>query len=59
MTHAEKKICTIYREDTLKNWMCQKWFVEFDSEDFLLNDQRDQVKFESNQMKTLLENHVI
>lgn len=35
------------------------WFVEFDSEDFLLNDQRDQVEFESNQMKTLLENHVI
>ena len=31
----EKKICVVYREITVTDQTCQKWFVTFGAEDFL------------------------
>lgn len=33
-----KKKCAVYREGTMNEWTCQKWFVKFCDGDFLLND---------------------
>ena len=30
----EKKICAVYREITVTDQTCQKWFVTFGAEDF-------------------------
>ena len=31
-------ICAVYREGTVTDGMCQKWFVKFHAGDFLLDD---------------------
>ena len=31
----KKKICTVYGEGAVTEWMCQKWFAKFCAEDFL------------------------
>ena len=28
-TEKQKKICAVYGEGAVINWMCQKWFVKF------------------------------
>ena len=39
-----KNICTIYREGTVNDWMCQKWFAKFYTEGFLWNDDSQSSK---------------
>ena len=34
-TEIRKKICAVYREITVTDQTCQKWFVTFGAEDFL------------------------
>ena len=28
-TEMQKKICVVYGEGAVTDWMCQKWFVKF------------------------------
>ena len=28
-TEMQKKICAVYREGAMTDWMCQKWFAKF------------------------------
>ena len=37
---AAKKLCDVYREETLKDRQCQKWFHKFRSRDFSLKDEQ-------------------
>ena len=34
----QTKIYLVYGEDTVTDWMCQKWFVKFWAGDFSLDD---------------------
>ena len=36
-TDMQKKICVVYREDAVTDWMYQKWFVKFHVGDFSLD----------------------
>ena len=56
----KKKICAVYGEGTVTDWMCQKWFAKFHAGDFLLDDapwsgRPDEV--DSDQIETLIENN--
>ena len=33
-----KKICAVYGEGAMTDWMCQKWFVKFCARDFSFNN---------------------
>ena len=33
----KKMICAVCGEGAVTDWMCQKWFVKFCAEDFLLD----------------------
>jgi len=35
---VQKKICAVYGEGAVTDWICQKWFVNFCAGDFLLDD---------------------
>ena len=37
-TETQKKICAVYGEGVVTDWMCQKWFVKFCAGDFLLDN---------------------
>ena len=37
-TDTQKKICAMYGEGAVTDWMCQKWFVKFHAGDFSLDD---------------------
>ena len=37
-TDTQKKICAMYGEGAVTDWMCQKWFVKSHAEDFSLDD---------------------
>ena len=28
-TETQKMVCTVWREGTVSDWMCQKWFAKF------------------------------
>ena len=42
----KEKICTVYGEDAVTDWMCQNWLEKFCAGDFLLDDasQSDHLK---------------
>ena len=55
---TQKKICTVYGEFAVTNWMCQRWFVKFPARDFSLDDAPQlgrPVEVDSNQIDTLIE----
>ena len=56
-----KKICTVYGEGAgLIDQMCQKWFVKFCAQDFLLDDAPwlgKPAEVDSNQIETVVENN--
>ena len=37
VTEMQKKICAVYGEGAVADLMCQKWFVKYHAEDFLLD----------------------
>ena len=56
-TEIQKMICAVYREGTMTDPMCQKWFVKF-GVDFSLDNALwlgRPVEVDSNQIKTLIE----
>ena len=56
----KKKICAVYGEGTVTDWMCQKWFAKFHAGNFLLDDapwSGNPVEVDSNQIETLIENN--
>ena len=59
-TEMQKKICVVYGEGAVTDWMCQKWFVKFCVGDFSLEDALwlDRlVEVDSDQFETLTENN--
>ena len=53
------KICAVYGEGAVTDWMWKMWFVKFFAVDFLLDDAPQsgrQVEVDSNQIETLIEN---
>ena len=58
-THT-RKICAVYGEGAVTEWMCQKWFVKFCAGDLPLGDAPQlgrPVEVDSNQIKTLIKNN--
>ena len=56
----KKKICAVYGEGSVTDWMCQKLFVKFHAGDFSLGDAPllgRPVEIDSDQIKTLIENN--
>ena len=59
-TETQKKICVVYGEDAVTDWMCQKWFAKFHAGDFSLDNTPQLgrfVKVGSDQIQTLTENN--
>ena len=57
---CRKKICVVYREGAVTDWMCQKWFAKFHAEDFSLDNAPSSgrpVEVDSDQMETLIEDN--
>ena len=57
---CKKKICAVYRESAVADGTCQKLFVKFHSEDFLLNNvprMSRPVEVDGDQIETLIKNH--
>ena len=66
-TETHKKICAVYEEGAVTDWMCQKWFAKFCAGDFSLDNapwlgrpvevDRDQIEIltENNQCYTTQE----
>ena len=57
---CKKKICAVYGEGAVTDWMCQKWFVNFRAGDFSLDNAPwlgRPAEVDSNQIKTLIENN--
>ena len=56
----QKKICAVYGEGAVTDWICQKWFVKFCDGDFSLEDAPKSgrpVKVDSDQIETSIENN--
>ena len=57
-TEMQKKICAVYGEGAVTDWMCQKWFEKLCTGDFLLDDapwSGRPVGVDSDQIETLIE----
>ena len=55
-----KKICTVYGEGAVTDWLCQKWCAKFCAGDFSLDDSPRSgrpVEIDSDQTETLIENN--
>ena len=55
---VQKKICAVYGEGAVTDWICQKWFVNFCTGDFLLDNipQSDRTaEVDSNEINTITE----
>ena len=52
-TEMQKKICAVYGEGPVTDWMCQKGFMKFCTRDFLLEDAPvvDQLKLMTMQLR--------
>ena len=37
-TEMKEKICAVYEEGVMTDWMCQKWFVKFGAGGFWLDN---------------------
>ena len=46
--------CTVYGEDAMTDWTCQKCFTKFHAGDFSLSDVSSSDKPDSNQIKTFV-----
>ena len=58
-TETHKKICAVYGEGAVTDWMCQKWFSKFRAGDFLLDNAPRlgrPVEVDTNQIETIIEN---
>ena len=59
-TETQKKICVVYGEDAVTDWMCQKWFAKFHGGDFSVDGgprSGRQVEVDSDQIETLIKNN--
>ena len=59
-TEMQKKICAVCGEGAVTDRTCQKWFVKFHTEDFLLDNAPGlgrPVEVDYDQMETLTENN--
>ena len=60
LKHTQKKICAVYGEGAVTDWMCQKWFANLHARDFSLDDDAPwlgrPVEVDSDQIKRLIEN---
>ena len=59
-TEMQKKVCVVYGEGAVTDWMYQEWFAKFCAGDFLLDDAPRSgrpVKVNSDQIETLIENN--
>ena len=59
-TEMQKKICAVYGEGAVTDWMSQKWFVKCCAGDFLLDDapwSGRPVEVGTDQIETLVENN--
>ena len=59
-TETQRKICVVYGEGSVMDWMCQKWFAKLCAGDFSLDDAPRSgrpVEVDSDQIKTLTENN--
>ena len=57
---CKKKICAVYGEGAVTDWMCQKRFAKFRAGDFSLDNAPwlgRPAEVESNQIETLIENN--
>ena len=57
---CKKRICTVYREGAVTEWMHQKCFVKFYAADFSLDDTPGSdwpLEVDSDQIETLIENN--
>ena len=57
---CKKKICAVYGEGAVTDWMCQKSFAKFRAGDFSLDNapwSGRPAEVESNQIETLIENN--
>ena len=57
-TETHKKICALYRECAVTDWMCQKLFAKFRAGDFSLDDAPRSgrpVEVDSDQIETVIE----
>ena len=57
---CKKKICAVYGEGAVTDWMCQKRFAKFRAGDFSLDNapwSGRPAEVESNQIETLIENN--
>ena len=57
-TEMQQKICAVYGEGAVIDWMCHKWFVKFCAGDFSLDDAPwlgRPVEVDSNEIETLIE----
>ena len=55
-----KKICAVYEEDAVTDWMCQKCFAKFRAGDFSVDNAAwlgRSVEVDSDQIETLIENN--
>ena len=55
-TEMYKKICAVYGEGAVTDWLCRKWLAKFPAGDFVPNDapwSGGPVEVDSNQVKTL------
>ena len=61
-TETHKKICAVFEESAVTDWLCQKWFVKLHAGDFSLDDapwSGRPVEVDSDQTETLIEINVI
>ena len=59
-TETHKKTCAVYREDSMTDKKCQKWFAKFRAGDFLLANAARSGRpgeVDSSQIQTLIENN--
>ena len=61
-TETHKKTCAVYREDSMTDKKCQKWFAKFRAGDFspdgaALSGRPVEVEVDSDQIKTIIEDN--
>ena len=59
-TETQEKICAVYAEGAVTDWMRQKWFVKFRAGDFSLDNAPQlgrPVEDDSDKIKKLIENN--
>ena len=59
-TETEKKICAVYGEGAVTDWICQNWFAKSRAGDFSLDDAPQSgrpVEVDSDQIETIIENN--